>query len=191
MSRKQADVSRREQAQRLYEEARERNELVRQTHLQTSPSSWSFPNTFFGGVFDALLQDFAPDSNVKIFCGDRAPQGEQAEYSTTALCIRGLLPMAKQAGPLLDRALCCLLSLYIARVRSDAPLDSFAGRLYVDTLGDFQRQLARMSFANMQMSVSSDTPKVLACVSIALQLYEVLPSITANLPPCIVLLTHG
>lgn len=181
MSCKQAGPNRRWQAQQLYEEARERNELVRRIYLQTSPASWTIPSSYLEDVFDAVLQDFAPSS--KIFCGDRAPEGEQAEWSTTALCIRGLLPMAKQAGPLLDRALCCLLSFYIARVRSDGPLDSFARRLYVEALGQFQQQLARINCTDTQKSKSSGILKVLACVSIALQLYEVMFSITASVPP--------
>jgi hypothetical protein len=125
----------------LYQVARKRNELMRAAYVQPL-SGVLYESKLIGGsfrdVYVAVLHDFDPTSGVRIFCGDRVPEGQRADYSTTALCIRGLLPLAQQAGHLFDLALCSLLSLYLARLRSDEMLHGFARRAYGDALAGLQ-----------------------------------------------------
>ena len=161
----------------LYQVARKRNELMRAAYVQPL-SGVLYESKLIGGsfkdVYVAVLHDFHPDSGVRIFCGDRVPEGQRADYSTTALCIRGLLPLAQQAGHLFDLALCSLLSLYLARLRSDEMLHGFARRAYGDALAGLQEQLAATSPAGREDRNLVSTPKeILGAVAVALQLFEV------------------
>lgn len=161
----------------LYQAARERNELMRAAYVQPL-SGILYESKLIGGsfrdVYVAVLHDFDPASGVRIFCGDRVPKGQRADYSTTALCIRGLLPMAQQAGHLFDLALCSLLSLYLARLRSDEMLHGFARRAYGDALSGLQEQLVATSPAGRGDGELASTPNgVLGSVAVALQLFEV------------------
>lgn len=177
MEHEQTRVADRTRTYDLYQAARKRNDLMRLAYVQPL-SGILYESKLIGGsfkdVYVAVLHDFHPDSGVRIFCGDRVPKGHRADYSTTALCIRGLLPMAHQADKLFDLALCSLLSLYLARLRSDEMLHGFARRAYGDALAGLQEQLATTSPLGLENGKSISTPDgVLGCVAVALQLFEV------------------
>ncbi|EME82063.1 uncharacterized protein MYCFIDRAFT_175612 [Pseudocercospora fijiensis CIRAD86] len=152
-----------------YETVCHRNQLVRQAYIQSSMTATMLANAQLSNheidnVYLTVLQDFQPHSGVRIFCGDRVPgPAYNADYSTAALCIRGLLPLAQQSGRAFDLALCSVLTLYLGMLRSDAGLIQVAKFSYADALGLF----------HVGARSAPNRVKILACVAFALQLYEV------------------
>ncbi|KAF7194257.1 hypothetical protein HII31_04494 [Pseudocercospora fuligena] len=160
-----------------------RNQLVRQAYMQSSTTvtmlaTPQLSNHEIDNVYLTVLQDFQPHSGVRIFCGDRVPgPAYNADYSTAALCIRGLLPLARQSGRTFDLALCSVLTLYLGRLRSDARLIQVAKLSYADALGLFHVALGTACIDEVEARSAPNRVKILACVSIALQLYELIDQV--------------
>ncbi|KXS93850.1 hypothetical protein AC578_10461 [Pseudocercospora eumusae] len=166
-----------------YETVCYRNQLVRQAYMQSSTTATmlaapQLSNLEIDRVYLTVLQEFQPHSGVRIFCGDRVPgPAYNADYSTAALCIRGLLPLARQSGRTFDLALCSVLTLYLGRLRSDARLIQVAKLSYADALGSFRVALGNACINEVEARSAPNRVKILACVSIVLQLYELIDQV--------------
>ncbi|KAH7062993.1 hypothetical protein BKA63DRAFT_526825 [Paraphoma chrysanthemicola] len=129
-------------------------------------------------TYAALLEDFKPRMSGGIFGADRVDLPSLKHYSNIANCLRGLVPLAFTASPLLDHSIFSLLSLYYGQLHGDEGLQRLSQSTYTHALQHFHKQLAIV--LSQQVGAHTKAHGELFCSSIALQVLEHLRSIEVH-----------
>ncbi|KAJ9608704.1 hypothetical protein H2200_006475 [Cladophialophora chaetospira] len=154
--------------------------LIRETEsslmIANAPLSAKPAEFFYSTVLDA----FQPRREVGVFSGDRLPvTPADGNFSSVALCIRGLLPLAKPAErQVLDTALFSLLAIYLGRLIKDAKMTLLACSAYTSAVREFRLLLASRFAVGLE-SLRADYCQSFLALSTALQLFEI-PALLAE-----------
>ncbi|KIW72782.1 hypothetical protein PV04_00957 [Phialophora macrospora] len=147
--------------------------LIHETEVSFLRANRSFsakPAEFF---YSTVLDVFQPRERVGVFSGDRLPSSSaETNFSSVALCIRGLLPFAKPAErQVLDTALFSLLTMYMGRLAKDRGMAEMAGSAYTTAIRDF-RHVIGSSFPPEPAAAQMEFCQLFLALSTALQLFE-------------------
>lgn len=141
------------------------------------------PAEFF---YSTVLDAFQPRGQVGVFSGDRLPlTPADGVFSSVALSIRGLLPLAKPVErQILDIALFSLLTMYMGRLVNDSKMTDMSCSAYTSAVREF-RLLIASRFSSELAASSAEYCQSFLALSTALQLFEVCASI-ASLEVCLI-----
>lgn len=120
----------------------------------------------------ALVQDFQPLAPARIFSVDRISRKDPI-YSSIALCIRALLPVAALNWKVLDMSMFSLLSAYMGGLRGDAKLAALAQSSYVSALGESHAHIQQVIKKYTRDPGSTAPLHVLLLITVAFQAFEV------------------
>nr|POE56354.1 hypothetical protein CFP56_50898 [Quercus suber] len=143
--------------------------------LMRNPAVHSTTDAPLFQTYRALLHEFEPRNGpIGIFSADRINASGSKHYSTVALCIRSLLPLASLGIEILDISLFSLLCMYYGRLHADVGLVELSLSLYTDTLQQFHGRLRNViSNTNIGLVPRQD----LMCASLALVFFEIIAEI--------------
>lgn len=130
--------------------------------------------------YSTVLVAFKPRVDG-VFSGDRLPLSPgEGNYSNVAMCIRGLLPLARPAErQALDMALFSLLTMYMGQLNHDSELTEMARSAYTSAIRDF-RHAIELSFPMKLASTRLEHYQSFLVLSTTLQLFEVSATLTAS-----------
>jgi hypothetical protein len=139
--------------------------------LRANRSLSAKPAEFF---YSTVLEVFQPRERIGVFSGDRLPlPSADNNFSSVALCIRGLLPFAKPAErQVLDTALFSVLTMYMGRLAKDTGMTEMARSAYTTAIRDF-RHVIGSSFPPELATTQMEFCQLFLALSTALQLFEV------------------
>lgn len=138
--------------------------------IMNAPLSAKPAEFFYSTVLDA----FQPRGEIGVFSGDRLPlTPADGVFSSVALCIRGLLPLAKPVErQAFDIALFSLLTMYMGRLVKDPKMTEMACSAYTSAVREF-RLLIGSRFSRELAAVRAEHCQSFLALSTALQLFEV------------------
>ena len=127
--------------------------------------------------YSSLVTAFGTNSGEDgMFTGDRV---NGTDYSSIALCIRSLLPLAFCAGPLLDAAIFSLLTVYMGRLTADSRLLELSQSAYTAAVGRYRYKLSDLSSYETS-GLRVEALQLSLLVSTALQLFEVWSTLSCS-----------
>lgn len=129
----------------------------------------------------ALVDDFQPLAPAKIFSGDRVSLKEPV-YSSMALCIRALLPLAPLHCKVLDMSMFSLFCAYMGGLRGDSKLAALAQSSYASALGESSLYVEQIMTATKgaARTRSASSLHLLLLITVALQAFEVSQSASTD-----------
>lgn len=104
------------------------------------------------------------------------------DYSSVALCIRSLLPLAFSAAPVLDAAIFSLLTVYLGRLTTDSRLVDLSQSAYTIAVGKYRHKLADVP-SDKKNGLGVETLQLFLLVSTAFQLFEVRSTLPYSASP--------
>ena len=153
------------------------HKFIHQTTLSLLESNAAFatkPTHFF---YSTLLAAFKTNSRQDgMFTGDRV---NGTDYSSIALSIRSLLPLAFSAGQVLDDAIFSLLTVYLGRLTADRRLLELSHSAYTAAVGRYRYKLGDLS-SDETTDLRVETLQLFLLVSTALQLFEVWSTLSCS-----------
>ena len=146
------------------------HESIQQTDLSLLEWNSAFTTQPAQLFYSSLVTAFGSNTSQDgMFTGDRV---NGTDYSSIALCIRSLLPLAFSAGQLLDAAIFSLLTVYLGRLTADSSLVELSQSAYTGTVARYRHKLGDLS-SDETSGLRVETLQLSLLVSTALQLFEV------------------
>lgn len=143
---------------------------IQQTSLSLLECNSAFTAQPAQLFYSSLVAAFGPNSSQDgMFTGDRV---NGTDYSSIALCIRSLLPLAFSAGQLLDAAIFSLLTVYLGRLKADSRLLELSQSAYTGAVARYRHKLGDVS-SDERSGLRLEALQLFLLVSTALQLFEV------------------
>ena len=143
---------------------------IQQTSLSLLERNSAFTTQPKHLFYASLVTAFGPNSSQDgMFTGDRV---NGTDYSSIALCICALLPLAFSAGQVLDAAIFSLLTVYLGRLTSDSRLLELSQSAYTAAVGRYRHKLGDVS-SDERNGLRVEALQLFLLVSTALQLFEV------------------
>ncbi|KIW90254.1 uncharacterized protein Z519_08898 [Cladophialophora bantiana CBS 173.52] len=147
--------------------------LIRSTQaslLRASASLTAKPVEYF---YSTVLDAFQPKKHLGVFSGDRVPlPSTEGDYSSVAICIRSLLPLAQQSERhILDMSIFSLLTMYLSLLVKDPKLTEMARSAYTSAVREFRLFIGSRFPAELAYPQTGYCQVFLA-LSTALQLFE-------------------
>nr|POF01184.1 hypothetical protein CFP56_21132 [Quercus suber] len=165
----QATFSHVEQLRTLSARRQISSSLIKNTAILSAKDIQLYP------TYRALVHEFEPrHGSGGIFGADRINVAGSKHYSSVALCIRSLLPLALLDIPILDDSIFSLICIYYGKLHADFGLVELSLSIYTDTLRQFHAHL-RNSTSDTDRSAMAQ--QELMCASLALAFFEIIAEI--------------
>lgn len=132
--------------------------------------------------YSTVLEAFQPREKTGIFSADRSNSPEWKMYSSVALCIRALLPLALAGRQLLDMSIFSLLTMYMGKLVADSKLIELARSAYTTAVGKFHHFIGS-TFPLDLRALKLEHSQLCLSLSTALQVFEVICAIPGVFSP--------